>query len=214
MKHLANSTILPTSNMPIPPNTPAITFASAKRVSVSTAKDLEQYDHPECSQQFPIKVKRVFRFGHTLEELKVVCVADLQPGNAIKFLHLSPFEINVGTAKFTYVYARVNGFKCVINWSDLSWYRNRPPECPISDAMEQLFCCEHEIGTFESLLHDHVYAVSQFVSLKRPVFNRETGNREMVMKLHEDGSPVIDEDGNVVLEPATIVIQKPLIIRI
>lgn len=206
--------------MPLPTNIPSLfsIHARTNQVSVQSPADLKLHDHMECAKNLPIKVKHVFRFGEdTLEGLKVLFVADLQPGDEIKFLNKEPFTISLGpeagaVAKFAY--ARVNGFDCVISWSDVTWYRFKPEDCPVNDDMEQLLCCDHEPRTFEHLLFDYTYRVISLVAVKRRVFDRMTGRPRMILKRDEYGTPVIDEDGHPVMENVFTIILKPFLKRL
>lgn len=191
-----------------------IIYARSSTISLQDGITLEEYRCLGCSQSLPIKVKDVLRFGNTLEELQVLFVADLQPGYTVKFLDKSPFTIEMGCVTFRYVHARVNGFDCVINWSDVVWSNPYGTiDDPVNEIAKMLFLCDKP-GMFEKMLLEPMYVVSKLVSLKRAVFDRETGTPKMILKRHEDGTPVITEQDEPVYEHVYITIQKPLITRI
>lgn len=191
-----------------------IIYARSNTISLQDGITLEEYRCLGCSQSLPIKVKDVFRFGNTVEELQVLFVADLQSGYTVKFLDKAPFTIEMGCVIFKYVHARVNGFDCVINWNDVVWSNPYAGvDDPVNEIEKMILSCDKP-GMFSEMLLEHMYVVSKLVSLKRVVFNRETGTPEMIVKRHENGMPVITEQGDLVYEPVYVMIQKPLIIRI
>lgn len=126
-------------------------------------------------------------------------VANLQIGDKIQFLDQSP--VRYERTRQIYCFAMVNSYKCLVAWSDFTWYRSYNPydvPIPTCDALEKLLpetsCADLDF------MYNHTFIVSAYCDVERYQFNYD-GTPKYVCKII---------DGKEVLEKARVITQKPM----
>ena len=143
------------------------------------------------------KLNLPFKLKNVIDNIPI---ANLQIGDEIQFLNENP--VCYERTKQIYCFATVNSYKCLVAWSDFTWYRGYNPndaEIPTCEVLEKLFPRHGESVNFD-FMFNNTFVVSAYCDVERYRFNYD-GTPKYVCKII---------DGKEVLEKDRVWLQKPM----